>query len=339
MTGMADAGQPPLALTLGEPAGIGPDIVSLAWRAFAGRTDVAYFVIGDRSILEARAQGVPIIPISAPGEAFAVFARGVPVLHSPLDHPVTAGSPSSRYAASVIAWIDKAVEFALAGKARAVVTAPIQKETLYQAGFAHEGHTDYLAHRAMLHGYPAEPVMMLCAADLRTIPVTVHIPLKDVPARLTGDLIKRQARIAMRDLQKWFGIAKPRLGMTGLNPHAGENGTMGREEQTIIAPAIAELRAEGMAIAGPLPGDTAFHAEARAAFDVILCMYHDQALIPVKTLDFHGGVNCTLGLPFIRTSPDHGTALSLAGTGKANPRSLMAAVELAATLSTRQMAA
>lgn len=336
---MADA-RLPLALTLGEPAGIGPDIVSMAWRKFAGRADVAYFVIGDLSVVQERAGTVPVIAISSPSETAATFARGVPVLHMPLGHKATAGSPSSKTAASVISFIDKAVELVLGGEARAIVTAPIQKETLYQAGFAHEGHTDYLAHRAEFHGHQAEPVMMLCAADLRTIPVTVHIPLKDVPSRLTGDLILRQARVAVRDLKKWFGIARPRLGVTGLNPHAGENGTMGTEEKTIIAPAIATLRAEGISVEGPLPGDTAFHPEARAAFDVILCMYHDQALIPAKTLDFHGGVNCTLGLPFIRTSPDHGTALTLAGTGKANPQSLMAAIELAAKLSAaKQMAA
>ena len=336
---MADA-HLPLAVTLGEPAGIGPEIISKAWHRFAGRADVAFFVIGDLALIRERAGDVPVIAISSPVEAAAVFARGVPVLHMPLGHKVTAGSPSPQCAPSVIGYIDKATELALAGEARAIVTAPIQKETLYQAGFAHEGHTDYLAHRAEVHGYEAEPVMMLCAADLRTIPVTVHIPLKDVPSRLTGDLILRQARVAVRDLRKWFGIARPRLGVTGLNPHAGENGTMGTEEKTIIAPAIAQLRAEGIPVEGPLPGDTAFNAEARSAFDVILCMYHDQALIPVKTIDFHGGVNCTLGLPFIRTSPDHGTALTLAGTGKANPQSLMAAIELAAKLSTaRQLAA
>jgi 4-hydroxythreonine-4-phosphate dehydrogenase len=301
---------------------------------------VAFFVIGDLALVRERAGNVPVIGISLPAEAAAAFARGVPVLDRPLGQKVVAGSPSSKCAASVISYIDKAVDFALAGEVRAIVTAPIQKETLYQAGFAHEGHTDYLAHRAEVLGYEAEPVMMLCAADLRTIPVTVHIPLKDVPSRLTGDLILRQARVAVRDLRKWFGIARPRLGVTGLNPHAGENGTMGTEEKTIIGPAIAKLRAEGIMVEGPLPGDTAFHAEARSAFDVILCMYHDQALIPTKTLDFHGGVNCTLGLPFIRTSPDHGTALTLAGTGKANPQSLMAAIELAAKLSTaRQLAA
>ena len=335
---MADA-LLPLALTLGEPAGIGPDIVSAAWRNLSGRADVVFFVIGDLSLMRERAGDVPVIAIASPGDAASAFTQGVPVLDLPLGHKVVLGAPSPQCAPAVIACIDKAVELVLAGKARAIITAPIQKETLYQAGFAHEGHTDYLAHRAIVHGHEAEPVMMLCADDLRTIPITVHIPLKDVPSRLTRDLILRQARIAVRDLRKWFGIAKPRLGMTGLNPHAGENGTMGTEEKTIIGPAIETLRAEGIAIAGPLPGDTAFHAEARVAFDVILCMYHDQALIPVKTLDFHGGVNVTLGLPFIRTSPDHGTALTLAGTGKARPQSLMAAIALAARLSARQMAA
>jgi 4-hydroxythreonine-4-phosphate dehydrogenase len=335
---MADASLP-LALTLGEPAGIGPDIVFAAWRNLSGRADLAFFVIGDLSVMRERAGGASVIAIASPGQAVSAFARGVPVLDLPIGHKVALGAPSPQCAPAVIACIDKAVEFALAGQARAIVTAPIQKETLYQAGFAHEGHTDYLAHRAIVHGHEAEPVMMLCADDLRTIPITVHIPLKDVPSRLTRDLILRQARIAVRDLRKWFGIARPRLGMTGLNPHAGENGTMGTEEKTIIGPAIETLRAEGIAIEGPLPGDTAFHAEARSAFDVILCMYHDQALIPVKTIDFHGGVNVTLGLPFIRTSPDHGTALTLAGTGKARPQSLIAAIALAAKLSARQMAA
>jgi 4-hydroxythreonine-4-phosphate dehydrogenase len=217
----------------------------------------------------------------------------------------------------------------MASDAAALVTNPIQKEALYSAGFRHQGHTDYLAALAAKRGHRPHEVMMLVARDLRAVPMTVHIPFKDVPAALSMGMIVTQAHVVANDLQKYFGIARPRLAFTGLNPHAGENGTMGQEELTLIIPAINQLRSAGLTITGPLPADTAFHEEARATYDAILCMYHDQALIPVKTLDFHGGVNVTLGLPFIRTSPDHGTALGIAGTGKANPRSLIAALKLA----------
>jgi 4-hydroxythreonine-4-phosphate dehydrogenase len=240
--------------------------------------------------------------------------------------PSSVGRPSPGTAPAVVKWIDCGAKLAMTGAVSALVTNPIQKETLYAAGFSHQGHTDYLAHIA---GANVEPVMMLIAGGLRTVPVTVHIPLARVASELTSDLVLRQARITARELTIRFGIAKPRLAVTGLNPHAGEGGTMGIEEETVIAPAIAQLAAEGLDVTGPFSADTAFHEEARRGYDAILCMYHDQALIPVKTLDFHGGVNCTLGLPFIRTSPDHGTALTLAGTGKANPRSLMAAMTTA----------
>jgi 4-hydroxythreonine-4-phosphate dehydrogenase len=221
---------------------------------------------------------------------------------------------------------------AFAGAVSGIVTNPIQKEALYGAGFRHQGHTDYLAHLSARHGRPVQEVMMLVAGDLRAIPVTVHIPLKEVPAQLTREAILSQARVTARDLQRFFGIAQPRLAFTGLNPHAGENGTMGREEIEIIRPALEVLRQEGLHVLGPLSADTAFHAEARAQYDAILCMYHDQALIPVKTLDFHGGINVSLGLPFIRTSPDHGTALGIAGKGIANPKSLIAAIRLASRM-------
>lgn len=259
-----------------------------------------------------------------------MFADSLPVLAHPLSAQSLPGKLDAANAQSVIASIDKAVELVLAGEACGLVTNPIQKETLYQAGFRHQGHTDYLAHLAHVAGHKAEPVMMLVAPGLRTVPVTVHIALKAVPAALSADLIIRQAVATAEGLSRWFGIARPRIGITGLNPHAGENGTMGDEEITIIGPAITALRARGLDVVGPLSADTLFHEEARAGFDVILCMYHDQALIPVKTIGFHEGVNCTLGLPFIRTSPDHGTALSLAGTGKANPLSLISAIRMAA---------
>jgi 4-hydroxythreonine-4-phosphate dehydrogenase len=329
----------PIAVTIGEPGGVGPEITQLAWEALRSDKKLAFLVIGDSAFLSARLSGLgksmPIRRIADPAEAPAVFAGALPVIDLPFRVPPQTGQFSSATAATVIQSIDKAVELALAGVIAAIVTNPIQKEALYAAGFTHQGHTDYLAHLAQRQGHAAEPVMMLCAGDLRAIPVTVHIALAEVPRQLTSDLIVRQARVVARDLRRCFGIAEPRIAMTGLNPHAGENGAMGREEQTILAPALAELRAEGLVVQGPLSADTAFHPEARALYDAILCMYHDQALIPVKTLDFHGGVNCTLGLPFVRTSPDHGTALSLAGTGKANPKSLIAAIRLAGEIARR----
>ena len=329
----------PIVLTIGEPGGIGPDITAQAWLALRENREAAFFVLGDSGFLRDRFASnhgtVPIKNIATPAEAGVVFAGALPVIDMPFTVKPEIGRFSPKTAHTVIASIDKAVEFALAGEVVAVVTNPIQKEALYAAGFNHQGHTDYLAHLAQSRGHDAEPVMMLCAEGLRAIPITVHIALSEVPKQLTADLIIRQARVVAHDLRQRFGIAMPRLAFTGLNPHAGENGAMGKEEQTIIAPALAVLRAEGFAVLGPLPADTAFHAEARFQYDAILCMYHDQALIPVKTLDFHGGVNCTLGLPFIRTSPDHGTALSLAGTGTANPRSLIAAITLAGQIARR----
>jgi 4-hydroxythreonine-4-phosphate dehydrogenase len=329
----------PIAVTIGEPGGIGPDITAQAWQAFRDHPEIAFFVLGDSGFLRKRFaeinSDVPVQAIGAPAETGAVFAGALPVIDMPFAVKPQTGRFSAKTAATVIGAIDKAVALALAGEISAMVTNPIQKEALYAAGFNHQGHTDYLAHLAQRRGHQAEPVMMLCAGDLRAIPVTVHIALAEVPRQLTTELIIRQARVVARDLSQRFGIARPRLALTGLNPHAGENGAMGKEEQTVIAPALAALRSQGIAIQGPLPADTAFHAEARSAYDAILCMYHDQALIPVKTLDFHGGVNCTLGLPFIRTSPDHGTALGLAGTGTANPRSLIAAITLAAEIARR----
>lgn len=320
----------PLAITLGEPAGIGPDILPRVWQSLKSDNRNAFFAIGDFHCLAARIAllglPVPLLRIQNAAEAPRAFAEALPVLDLPLAVKATPGRPSPATASAVISWIDRAAALAMAGKVSAMVTCPIQKETLYAAGFAHQGHTDYLARLA---GGDAEPVMMLCAPGLRAVPVTVHIPLGKVVEELSTDLIVRQARIVARDLKSRFGIAHPRIAVTGLNPHAGEGGSMGSEEQTVIAPAIDTLKSEGLAVFGPLSADTAFHEDARWSYDAILCMYHDQALIPVKTLDFHGGVNCTLGLPFIRTSPDHGTALALAGTGAANPKSLTAAIMLA----------
>ena len=292
----------------------------------------AFALLGDADYWQARNAGLPVRRIATADEAAGIFPTALPVLHRPLAcHPV-AGIIDPATAPQVIAAVDEAVEMAFAGTISAIVTNPIQKEALYAAGFRHQGHTDYLAHLSGRHGHPVQEVMMLVAQDLRAVPITVHIPLKDVPEALTQEAIIAQARVTARDLNRYFGISKPRLAFTGLNPHAGENGTMGREEIDVIIPALNVLKQEGLDIRGPLPADTAFHAEARTTYDAILCMYHDQALIPVKTLDFHGGINVSLGLPFIRTSPDHGTALGIAGSGKANPASLIAAIRLAAAM-------
>jgi 4-hydroxythreonine-4-phosphate dehydrogenase len=327
------SGFAPLALTEGEPAGVAPEITAAAWTVLHGERQCCFFLIGDGGYLKSRnGSGLPVRYIQSPDEAPDVFAEALPVLHRPLPRAPRPGHINGANSGAVIDSIDEAVALAFSGSCSGVVTNPIQKEALYAAGFEHQGHTDYLAHLARARGHEVSEVMMLVAKDLRTIPVTVHIPLAEVPRALTKEAIIAQSRVVAKALSAHFGIARPRLAFTGLNPHAGENGTIGSEDRDIIQPAIRQLAAEGLDVLGPLPADTAFHDEARARYDAILCMYHDQALIPVKTLDFHGGVNVSLGLPFIRTSPDHGTALDIAGKSLANPRSLIQAIRLAAQM-------
>ncbi len=327
----------PLAMTLGEPGGIGMETAAKAWQILKEGGPV-FFLIGDAELLIRRLGtagiSIPVTEISTPAEAFTVFSRALPVLpiREARDLKDMPGSARPETAEAVLVSIRTAVRLAETGEAAGIVTLPLQKESLYAAGFGFEGHTDYLAELARQAGHEAEPVMMLVARDLRTVPVTIHVPLSDVPRRLDTEMIVRQGRIIARDLARRFRLETPRLAVAGLNPHAGEGGRMGTEEEAIIRPAVDQLRAEGISISGPLPADTMFHEEARSRYDAALCMYHDQALIPVKTLDFHGGVNVTLGLPFIRTSPDHGTALSLAGTGQARPDSLLAAIRMAAQM-------
>jgi 4-hydroxythreonine-4-phosphate dehydrogenase len=321
---------------MGEPAGIAPDITLAAWAALR-ESGPAFVVIGDAAILEARARllgiDAPLVTVYDSREAAHRFAQALPVLPCRLTPPpASPGKPESASAPAVIAAIDEAVELALQDKVAAVVTNPIQKQTLYAAGFRNEGHTDYLADLARRAGHTCEPVMMLAAGNLRTVPVTVHVPLAEVPARLTRNLIERQVSVLAAALRDRFAIAAPRIAVTGLNPHAGEGGTIGREEVETIAPAVAALAAAGLAVEGPFAADSLFAERVRARYDAIVCMYHDQALIPVKALGFDEGVNVTLGLPFIRTSPDHGTALALAGTGKASPESLLSAIALAARM-------
>jgi 4-hydroxythreonine-4-phosphate dehydrogenase len=327
---------PVLAVTQGDPAGIGPELTLRAWllRNAAGLTP--FFALTDPDLLRRTAQRLALdVPISEtePEMAAAAFPEALPVV--PLGMPVEAepGGPDPATAEATIASISRAVELVRNGAAAALVTNPIAKHVLYEAGFAHPGHTEFLAVLATDPGaLPIRPVMMLWSEALAVVPVTIHIPLAAVPRALTRELIVDTARIVDRDLRSRFGIARPRLALAGLNPHAGESGAMGDEERDIIEPAIAQLRAEGLDVSGPWPADTMFHARARAGYDVALAMYHDQALIPIKTIAFDEGVNVTLGLPFIRTSPDHGTAFDIAARGIARPDSLVAAIRLAARL-------
>jgi 4-hydroxythreonine-4-phosphate dehydrogenase len=326
-----------LAVTMGDPAGIGPDIAILAWlRRHSGQIP-AFFVVGDPALFRDRANlladagQVPIEAMDAPEQARTLFSDALPVLplRAPLGN-VIAGEPSNAHAPAVIASIEDAVNLVFAGRAAAIVTSPIAKYVLREAGFPHAGHTEFLAELAARHGRPSlTPVMMMASNRLRAVPVTVHIPLKDVRAAITKDHIIETASITSAWLSRYFGVSTPRLAVCGLNPHAGENGSLGREEIEIIAPAVEALKAQGIRASGPHPADTLFHDAARASYDVVLAMYHDQALIPFKTLSFDDGVNVTLGLPFIRTSPDHGTAFALAGAGRASPTSFIEALRLA----------
>lgn len=328
----------PFLVTMGEPAGIGGELTLMAWRAAQTRGLPVFAAIDDARRLHdlARKIGldVPVAVIGAPGEAAGVFARALPVLDQPLTAPVVPGTPDAQNAPHVVHAIERAVAAALTGEAAGLVTNPVHKESLYAAGFTAPGHTEFLAHAiAALSRRPArQPVMMLTARDLKVVPITIHQPLKDAIAALSTPMIAAAAMITDAALRQDFALAAPRLAVAGLNPHAGEGGTLGREEIDIIAPAIADLRQRGLRIDGPLPADTLFHEDARTAYDAVLCMYHDQALIPLKTIDFWGGVNVTLGLDVVRTSPDHGTAFALAGTGRANPESFFAALKLAATI-------
>lgn len=317
----------PLVLTMGEPSGIGGEIALKAWQsALAG----PFFTIDSparlRAVGEALSLEVPIVEIESPAEALKANKSGLPVLPLNLPAPVNLGQPDPKNAPAVLESIERAVAMAMTGEVAAVVTNPIHKKALYGAGFRYPGHTEFLA---ALAGASEPPVMMLACADLRVIPVTVHLPLAKAIATLSGEAIVHAGRVAAAALRRDFGIAAPRLAVAGLNPHAGEYGALGSEEERIILPAVAALAADGIDVTGPSPADTLFHAAARERYDVALCMYHDQALIPLKTLDFERGVNITLGLPFVRTSPDHGTAFAIAGQGVANAASLIAALETA----------
>ena len=317
---------------MGEPAGIGGELTCKAWLERRSGASV-FAAVDDPSRLQETAAAlsldVPVTVIDTIDDAPEVFADALPVLSCPLAAPSTPGHPDPANAPAVIASIREAVALVQSGGAAGLVTNPIQKKILAEAGFAHPGHTEFLGELA---GSPSPPVMMLAVDGLRVVPVTVHLPLAQVPAQLTTGMIVEAARTTAAALQDRFGIATPRLAVAALNPHAGEGGMLGREETEIIGPAIDILTADGLEVTGPHPADTLFHEEARKTYDAAICMYHDQALVPLKTLDFHRGVNVTLGLPFVRTSPDHGTALDIAGQGIANPASFLAALDMAAAM-------
>lgn len=326
----------PVAVSIGDPSGIGPDIALAAWAARHQYALPPFFILADPEVLTGRARQIGLdIPLSIcePDETMQRFNHYLPVV--PLKNRLTntAGIAQSSNAAGIIEAIERATSYVLSGQASAVTTCPIAKKPLYEAGFAFPGHTEFLAHLASTHsGHEIRPVMMLAGPQLRAVPVTIHIPLHQVPQALTTDIIVETIRITEHDLRTRFGIAHPRIAVSGLNPHAGEGGALGHEDDAVIRPAIALLKAEGMNIRGPLPADTMFHKQALSTYDTAICMYHDQALIPAKALAFDETVNVTLGLPFIRTSPDHGTAFDIAGRGIARPESLIAALKLAAQL-------
>ena len=337
------AGEPegvtPIAVSMGDPAGIGPDIALTSWHERSRQGLPPFVLYGDPDVLAARARAlglaVPIAAIASLADAAATFPGALPVRPVPIDAAKADGAD-----AATVAAIEAAVASVAAGEALALVTNPIVKRTLDLAHLPYPGHTEFLAELAVRHGAARRPrpVMMLVADELKVVPATVHIPLTAVPRALTRTLLVETIRITATALAQDFGIAAPRIAVAGLNPHAGEGGLIGGEEADVIAPAIEEMVREGIAASGPHSADTLFHAEARSTYDVVVAMYHDQALIPIKTLAFDRGVNVTLGLPFVRTSPDHGTAFALAGTGKARPNSFIAALRLAGELGRRRAA-
>jgi len=325
----------PVAVTMGEPAGIGPEITVAAWKHLAEYAGPPFVLLGDMATL-CTAGGIAVRKVRtvlSPDEAVSVFNEALPVMPVPLCVPVKPGSPDPLNAPAVTDSIRLAVKLAVSEEVSAVVTNPIQKSTLYRNGFAFPGHTEFLEHLA---GPPHRSVMMLATPGLRVVPVTIHQSLRSAVADLSTERIIAVAKAAVGGLRRDFGIVAPRVAVAGLNPHAGEDGTMGHEDSEIVAPAVAALREEGVDAIGPLPPDTMFTPRRRASYDLAICMYHDQALIPLKTLEPDNGVNVTLGLPFVRTSPDHGTALDIAGRGLADAGSLIAAIKMASHIAAQR---
>ncbi len=330
----------PLAVSLGDPAGIGPEVIVQAWAARVQAGLAPFFVAGGKTVFEAaarhRGSAVPVISIADPREAEAAFSQGLPVLLGADSH-WRPGEPDREGALLALASLEQAAALVREGQAAALVTGPIAKARLAEIGFVHPGQTEWVAHCCGID--PADAVMMLAGPSLRTVPLTVHVSLADVPGLITGELIERRGAIVAAALRRDFGIAAPRLAVAALNPHAGEEGRMGDEDARIVAPAIAALRARGIDASGPHAADALFAPHSRAGFDAALCMYHDQALIPIKALDFDQGVNVTLGLPIVRTSPDHGTAFAIAGKHLARPGAMIAAIRMAGDCAARRQRA
>ena len=322
----------PLAVALGDPAGIGPEIVAKCWERRETEAVPPFFAVGDCEAIEAVWDG-PLKAITDPGEALDHFRDGLPVVRVGRGHKVTPGAPDVEGARNSLEALELAVGLARSGAASGLVTSPVSKSQLYAIGFTHAGQTEFVAERCGVS--PDLVAMMLVGPTLKTVPVTVHVALREVPDILTLDRIVSKGRATIRGLQRQFGIERPRLAVAGLNPHAGEDGALGREEIEIIVPAIERLRGEGFDVEGPYPADALFHARMRRTYDAALCMYHDQALVPLKTLHFDEGVNMTLGLPIVRTSPDHGTAFGIAGKDRADPGAMMAALKTAAACARR----
>lgn len=322
----------PIALSLGDPAGIGPEIIAKTWERRVPEGLPPFFAVGDIKAVE-RVWNGPVRAISDPAQAQACFGEALPVIQIDGGGAIVPGAPDLEGARSAFDALELAVGLTRSGAASAIVTGPVSKAQLYAVGFVHAGQTEFIAERC---GVSSDLVaMMLLGPGLKTVPVTVHIALRDVPDCLTVERIVAKGRATARGLQRQWGIAEPRIAVAGLNPHAGEDGAMGREDIDVILPALDRLREEGIDVTGPHPADTLFHAAARSGYDAALCMYHDQALIPVKTLHFDEGVNMTLGLPIVRTSPDHGTAFAIAGRNVANPGAMIAAVRTAADCAER----
>ena len=322
----------PLAVALGDPAGIGPEIVAKSWERRGSGSVPGFFAVGDPLALRAVWDG-PVQVIADPAEAIACFRHALPVISVSAGSPIVPGAPDFEGARNSLDALEIAVGLARSGAASGLVTGPVSKSQLYAIGFTHPGQTEFVAERC---GVSSELVaMMLVGPTLKTVPVTVHERIRDVPDVLTSDLIVARGRATARGLRRQFGIERPRIAVAGLNPHAGENGALGSEEQEIIVPALERLREEQIDVSGPHPADTMFHSAARSGYDAALCMYHDQALVPLKALHFEEGVNMTLGLPIVRTSPDHGTAFAIAGTGRADPGAMLAALKTAAECAER----
>jgi len=327
MTEIASAIEiPPFAIAMGDPAGIGPEITAKAWSVREAQGLSPFFVIGEARAIKAVWDG-PVTKIESPHEARQVFDRALPCLQMDMNEDVVPGKPTAEGAHCALHALEMGIGLAKSGAAAGLVTAPVGKAQLYSIGFTHPGQTEFIAERCGIARNNA--VMMLAGPSLRVVPLTIHIPLADVAQSISIELIRTRAQVTAKGLMRNFGIERPRIAVAGLNPHAGENGNLGREEIDIIAPAIESLRAEGMDISGPFSPDGMFHGPARETYDAALCMYHDQALIPIKTLHFDDGVNMTLGLPIVRTSPDHGTAFGIAGRNMASPGAMIAAIRMA----------